>query len=188
MKSEKQSAEVLNRRMFLSLLGVTGATLSLAGQQVLRGASPGKNVGPRTINLFSKHLGWMGYEEFARTTKEIGFDGGHVEPERVAEDLPRAVRAIREAGLEAPMMTTVIADAGDPLTEEVLRVASDLGMRYYRMDSIDYDDSLRVWDTLDRYQSRFRKLAELNRKYDIHGPIKTMPIQKSVDRSGKSGC
>ncbi|MDZ7723632.1 MAG: hypothetical protein U5R06_12725 [candidate division KSB1 bacterium] len=50
----------------------------------------------------------------ARTIAEIGFDGvdltvrpgGHVLPENVTQDLPRAVKAIEKTGLKVPMMTT----------------------------------------------------------------------------------
>jgi hypothetical protein len=53
--------------------------------------------------LFSKHLPKLNYAELASTVKQIGFEGvdltvrpgGHVLPERAAEDLPRAVEAIR---------------------------------------------------------------------------------------------
>ena len=55
----------------------------------------------------------MGWEELAIEVKKVGFDGvdltvrskGHVLPERVAEDLPKAVRTIRARGRQVPMIT-----------------------------------------------------------------------------------
>jgi sugar phosphate isomerase/epimerase len=52
------------------------------------------------IAIFSKHLEFLEGEELAKGAKEIGFDGidlavrkgGHVEPERVRQDLPGADR------------------------------------------------------------------------------------------------
>ncbi len=40
---------------------------------------------------------------------------GHVLPERVEDDLPRAVETLRRSGLTVPMITTAITDANDPL-------------------------------------------------------------------------
>ena len=40
--------------------------------------------------------------------------GGHVLPENVERDLPRAVKAFREAGLNIEMMATGITDPGRP--------------------------------------------------------------------------
>src|SRR4051794_15897571 len=67
-----------------------------------------------TLCIFSKHMAQFGHEELARKAKEIGFEGidltvrpkGHVEPERAAQDLPRAVEIIRSNGLTVPMITT----------------------------------------------------------------------------------
>ncbi|MFC1766504.1 sugar phosphate isomerase/epimerase, partial [Planctomycetota bacterium] len=93
-------------------------------------------TGPKTkIFLFSKHLHWLDYPGMARVAATLGVDGldltvrprGHVEPQRVKEDLPRAVTAMRATGLEIDMMTTAIQDPQDPLTHEVLATAADLG-------------------------------------------------------------
>ena len=88
----------------------------------------GDKKGP-TLCMFSKHFPELNYAELGKTCKDLGFAGidltvrpkGHVLPERVAEDLPRAVDALRKAGLEVPMITTLIprrrwkASHGSPL-------------------------------------------------------------------------
>src|ERR1700722_5210151 len=68
------------------------------------------------ICVFSKHFQWTNVQEAASIARDIGFDGvdptvrngGHVLPERVQADLPKAVETVRKAGLEVPMITTEI--------------------------------------------------------------------------------
>ena len=61
----------------------------------------------RTFCLFSKHLPELDWSALAQATRDAGFGGvdltvrprGHVLPERAPDDLPRAIDAIRTAGL-----------------------------------------------------------------------------------------
>ena len=95
------------------------------------------------ICIFSKHLHWLNFKEVGEFTKQLGYDGvdltvrkgGHVPPEKVVELLPKAVDEIKSAGVEVPMMATNINDADDPLTEKILKTASECGIKYYRMAS-----------------------------------------------------
>jgi len=90
--------------------------------------------------VFSKHLPDLNYEELGKTAKELGFDGvdltvrpkGHVLPERVAEDLPRAVDTLRKHGLSVPMITTEITSASDPAANPTLRTAASLGIPFFK--------------------------------------------------------
>jgi sugar phosphate isomerase/epimerase len=90
--------------------------------------------------VFSKHLPDLNYEELGKTAKELGFDGvdltvrpkGHVLPERVAEDLPRAVDTLRKHGLSVPMITTEITSAADPVAIPTLRTAARLGIPFFK--------------------------------------------------------
>jgi sugar phosphate isomerase/epimerase len=132
----------------------------------------------RTLCIFSKHLQFLpDYDTMAETAAEIGFDGidlavrpkGHVLPEKVEKDLPRAVKAIKKAGLKVPMMVTAIIDPNDPVTENILKTASDLGIKYYRMGYLRYDENLGVAKSLEKYKSIIAGLAAINKKYNIHG-------------------
>lgn len=129
------------------------------------------------INLFSKHLQFLGYEEMAEAAAMAGVDGvdltvrpgGHVLPEKVEQDLPRAAKAIRDAGLELIMMTTAITDPDDPVTEKILGVASELGIRYYRTGWFRYDRSMAIMENVDLFRERITRLAVLNEKHGLHG-------------------
>ena len=129
------------------------------------------------ICVFSKHLQFLDYEEMADTAAKIGFDGvdltvrsgGHILPEKVKKDLPRAIKAIRSAGLSAPMMATDINDPEDQLTEPVLETAAEWGIRHYRMAYLPYDFEAGIIPSLDRHQKTMHKLAILHEKYGIVG-------------------
>lgn len=90
--------------------------------------------------LFSKHLPHLDYDALAQAAKQIGFDGvdlavrpgGHVLPERVAEDLPRAVTRLRARGLSVPMITTGLVTAADPAARPTLAAAGRLGVGCFK--------------------------------------------------------
>jgi sugar phosphate isomerase/epimerase len=127
--------------------------------------------------VFSKNLQWLDYDAMAATAREIGFDGidltvrpnGHVIPERVASDLPKAVNIIRKKGLEVFEVTTAITDAGEKYTEEILSVLRDLGIGYYRLNWFEYDQIASMDENVSRMKLRMEKLADLNEKYHVHG-------------------
>ncbi|MCG8376425.1 MAG: twin-arginine translocation signal domain-containing protein, partial [Chlorobiales bacterium] len=109
----------MTRRTFLAGAGAATATLGTL-PDAANSADRKDNKNP--ICIFSKHLQWLDYREIAEIVAEIGFDGidltvrpkGHVLPERVQEDLPRALEAAQTAGLSIPMMTTAIQEPDDP--------------------------------------------------------------------------
>jgi sugar phosphate isomerase/epimerase len=91
--------------------------------------------------MFSKMLQEFPVAEAAQRIKNLGFDGvdltvrpgGHVTPERVTQDLPQAVKAIRDLGLAVPMISTAITKAGDPSTDAVLASAAHQEIRLLKL-------------------------------------------------------
>jgi L-ribulose-5-phosphate 3-epimerase len=166
-------------KSILATAGVSASLHSIAGDKypVSTNSSPIKNLGTFSINIFSKNLHWLSYSEMASVTAEMGFDGidltvrpeGHVVPERVTEDLPKAVEAIQKAGLNVYMITTAITDVESPYAEAILKTAGSLGVAYYRMGWISYDLKISMEDNLKSIQKRLILLAELNKKYTIQG-------------------
>ena len=96
--------------------------------------------------MFSKHLQTMSVAEAGKTIKSLGFDGveltvrpgGHVLPDNVEEDLPRAVEELRAAGLETPAIVVEIHNRGQQFSEAVCRAASKVGARELRTSSHRY--------------------------------------------------
>src|SRR5919108_6381546 len=96
----------LSRRDFLGRCSAAAcaASLNMTGASVSPPV-PGYNG---TLCLFSKPLPGMDWRRLAQAAKSAGFggidltvrQGGHVRPERASEDLPKAVEAIREEGLD----------------------------------------------------------------------------------------
>lgn len=124
--------------------------------------------------LFSKHLPEMEPRRVARTARELGFQGidltvrpkGHVLPERAAEDLPRAVEAIRAEGLDVPMITTALLSASDPTARPILKAAGRLRVPYFKAGYYRYAFA-DVRSELEKAGADFRTLVELGRECGV---------------------
>lgn len=129
------------------------------------------------FSIFSKVLQWLSFSEMAQVVADLGFDGidlsvrpnGHVLPDRVEADLPKAMDAALKAGINIYSIVTSINCADDPLTERILKTASSLGIGHYRMDWLYYDEAKSIDENLDSTQMILEKLAVINEKYQIRG-------------------
>jgi hypothetical protein len=90
-------------------------------------------------------------------------------PERVADDLPRAVEAARAAGIAVTLITTTITAARDPQAEAILAAAGRLGIGHYRLGWLPYDRSRGILGTIEALRSPMRDLAALNERCGIRG-------------------
>jgi sugar phosphate isomerase/epimerase len=148
------------------LLAVAGAALA-AG-------SPAPPNTPK-ICIFSKHLQWLSVPDAAKLAADIGFDGvdltvrkgGHVEPSRVAQDLPAAVEAIRKTGLEVPMVTAGIVTAQSEHAGEILRTISSLGIHDYRWGGFSLDAGRSIPEQIESARGAVRDLAALNQSHRV---------------------
>jgi sugar phosphate isomerase/epimerase len=145
----------------------------LAGGTLLM-ARPAAARNKLKVSIFSKHLQFLQGEDLAKGTAELGFDaidltvrkGGHVEPANVARDLPPLAALIRQHGLEVAMVTTDVADAETPYTEDVLKAASALGIRHYRFGAFKWAPGP-LEPQMDAMKARLAKLAALNKRYGM---------------------
>jgi L-ribulose-5-phosphate 3-epimerase len=127
--------------------------------------------------VFTKCLQFLDYAQLGEALANIGFKGaelsvreeGHVLPENVKTDLPRAIKTLQQSGISVPMMVTGITNAEDPLTETILGTASELGVKFYRMGYLSYDPGKTITENLSLHKKTFEKLEKMNRKYGIHG-------------------
>jgi len=166
-----------SRRDFLFKTGQAGLLLAMpAMAEKSMGQKESQKTGHK-IAVFSKHLQWLDYQGMAETAAKIGFDGvdltvrpkGHVLPERVEDDLPGAAEACKKAGIEIVMMSTAISDAAQPTTEKILKTASQLGIKYYRMNWYHYDKSIGIEKNLENFKAKMIDLAAMNKQYGIKG-------------------
>ncbi|MGQ9917616.1 MAG: sugar phosphate isomerase/epimerase family protein [Bryobacteraceae bacterium] len=141
-------------------------------------------AGPRTLRaaaarpmlcIFSKHMAQFGWDQLGAEARRLGFDGvdltvrpkGHVLPERVAEDLPRAVEALRRHGLHVPMITTDLKDASDPAARPTFAAMRKLGVRLYKPGYWRYDRNVSVASTLRECRGKLEGLLALGREYGV---------------------
>ncbi len=136
---------MLPRRLFLEAAG--GAALAALAHRSPEAASPatvereaagGASVPGSTPRfcIFSKHLPDLEWGDLAAATIDMGFDGidltvrpkGHVLPERVAEDLPRAADAIKAKGTTISMISTEITSADQPTARAIFAAAGKAGI------------------------------------------------------------
>lgn len=174
MPALSRSLGLASRRDFLSAAAAAGA-VAMGVRRATADPAPAA-AGP-SVSVFSKHLQSLDYASLAETVAKAGFDGldltvrpgGHVVPERVADDLPKAAEAARAAGLSIPMVTTALTSARDPHAEAILRTAARVGVRHYRLGWIPYDRSRGILGTLEGLRPSLRDLAALNELCGIRG-------------------
>lgn len=153
----------MSRRSFL-----VGAAASVAALS----APPGGYKGP--ICFFSKHLPGMDGRRLGRSLKRAGFagvdltvrKGGHVAPEKVAEDLPTMVAAIRAEGLEVPMITTELLSAREPTARPIFAAAGKLSIPYLKPGYYKYE-FVDVRKELENASREFRGLVELAKEFHV---------------------
>jgi sugar phosphate isomerase/epimerase len=128
-----------------------------------------------TICAFSKHFQWTDVKEMCDICAGIGYEGidltlrpgGHVLPERVTEDLPKAAEIIKKAGLKFPMCTADIIDVQSPHAETMIKTMVSLGIRHYRWGGFKYKENVGLPEQLSEFKPRVKDLAALNKQYGI---------------------
>lgn len=158
-----------SRREFLQ-------TSALAmGSLAFRGISDDSE--PLSLHVFSKHLQFLDFKDMASFARDAGFQGvdltvrrgGHVPPEKVEALLPQAVTAIKTAGLKAEMMATNINDAADPLSLRVLKAASQVGIKYYRMAYYNFPSNKSIPDGMAQWHEQVGYLNQINKELNMVG-------------------
>ncbi len=178
-----------HRRDFLKLAAATALahTLPAQAQSGFKGQ----------LCFFSKHLPDADWARLGKLVKQLGCDGvdltvrpgGHVLPERATEDLPKAVAAIRAAGLSVPMITTGLLSANDPAAKPTLSTAGKLGIPFLKPGYWKYQFA-DVRQELAQFAVEFRGLVELakqhgvqigfhNHEGDLGGPV--LDVVSTID-------
>ncbi|MCZ2153881.1 MAG: sugar phosphate isomerase/epimerase [Bryobacterales bacterium] len=178
----------LARRAFLA--GTAAGAIAAAGQTTAKAPVSLPVPGRLPILLFSKHLHWADFETCAEILREIGAEGidltvrkgGHVEPERVREDLPKAVEIFRKAGTPVGMITTDIRTTDSPYARPILETAKSLGITHYRWGGFTYSQEKPIPEQLKAFKPEIHDLARLNAQlgvtamYHIHSGFNQMGV------------
>ena len=147
-------------------------TTALAGAASLTGGMPGIAASPRKnkVCAFTKHLQGLSYDTIADVGAESGFDGlespvrpgGHVDPMKIEEELPKFIEALKKRTLELMIMTSGINEVSkEQNTEKVLRTAAALGVKRFRMWYFKYDLKKPIYPQLDEWRAKIKDLVQL---------------------------
>jgi sugar phosphate isomerase/epimerase len=164
-----------SRRKFITNLAVAGTAIPFISK--LHSMTPLSVEKNFTINLFSKPLDKYDFSFMCECAAKSGISGldltvrpgGKVEPSSVDSLLPELVIEARRYNLSVDMIVTGITSASEPSTEKILKAASGAGVKYYRLGWLEYRKGKDIWETLQEYRKELISIAELNRKYKIHG-------------------
>jgi sugar phosphate isomerase/epimerase len=169
----------LDRRTFLKHSGILCAAAALPTNGLFAAAKNESGLtqsGKQVFCAFDKPLNALSHGQMADFFKNIGYSGieatvrpgGRVTPERVEEDLPKLVEALKNRGMEITIMTSGV-DRVSPLNEKVLRTASRLGVKRYRMLWWRYDLNKPIWEQLQQYRPILSDLVAMNKELGITG-------------------
>jgi L-ribulose-5-phosphate 3-epimerase len=165
----------MERRNFIKTTAAGATGMALSGK--IPAAVFSTSVKKRPIHVFTKCLQFLSYDEIAEVLAEQGFDGadltvrpnGQILPEKVTTDLPKALKALRKAGVDSNMIVTEINNPDDPVSNNILKTMADFGIGYYRMGYFSFDPKKSIHQNLDEHKITFEKLEKMNRKYGVHG-------------------
>src|SRR5262245_14288090 len=127
----------ISRREFVARAVAVGAASTVGSTLVAAAPTPEKRF---QIIAFTKSFRTLNATDTANLVAEVGWDGvelpvrnqeGHIAADRVEEELPKFIEALRQRGREVSIVTTDIMSV-TPAAEKILRTASKLGVKRYR--------------------------------------------------------
>lgn len=203
-----KTKKVITRRDFTKLSAAAIGSIPLMGfnNSLFNTVSNSKdNI---SISLFSKHLQFLDYNDMSEAAAELGFDGldltvrpkGHVLPERVTDDLPKVVAAMKKYGLNPGMMTTNVWESKNVEHKTVLETASKLGFTHYRTGWLKYPEDRTIEESQALYGQQAAELEVLNKDLGLIGcyqnhagnhvgaPIWDLPPILSATNNEYIGC
>jgi len=159
----------LSRRDFAARVSLAGAATALGGAAWPVDAADAE---PRfKIIAFTKPFRTLNATQTAELVADVGWDGvelpvrakdGQITPDKVEDELPKFVEALRARDREVSIVTTDIT-AVTPEAERVLRTASRLGIKRYRLGFFNYAKNKPIPDQLNQVGARLHELAALNK-------------------------
>lgn len=171
MMNEINRRQFLNRSTQQAGIAVAAAS-SLAGSSA-SGAEEDERPAAK-FGAFTKSFQDRPIPEVCRIFKQIGLDGldltvrpgGHIDPKDVTKELPKAVMAAKDAGVEILQLTTSITDADDTAERTFAACAAQnidrIKMGYYR-----YSEFGTLAKQIDAVRKRVAGVAKLAAKHGV---------------------
>ncbi len=146
------------------------------GQDSTTGKASAADAAKWPVAIFTKGFQTQSYEQLAEAVVQIGADGieaplrrgGHIEPARIGEELPKMVEALARHDKRVLIATTDITAAGDE-TATVLKALRDNGVTHYRMGYYRYVDGESRLQQVRRFAEQAKELAALNEAIGVIG-------------------
>jgi hypothetical protein len=158
-------------------------------------ARPPAGAVPATRKLVldanSRALQWLrSADEVAEAAIEMAVGGvcptvqahpGHVDPAKVAQELPAFVKSVRSHGLRVTQIKgPAITDVAEPHTEAIIATAAQNGITHYSLGGYSYDLARPLAPQLDAIKVKLEKFIRLNQKHRITLVYDTAPGAASV--------
>ncbi|MCH7988735.1 MAG: sugar phosphate isomerase/epimerase [Planctomycetes bacterium] len=169
----------LNRRRFLNHSAKTGLAVAaggsfLASNVTETNATESKKAAVPKVGAFTKSFQDRSIPEVCRIFNKIGLDGldltvrrgGHIEPNDVETELPKAHKAARDAGTEILFLTTGITDA-DTDAERLLAAAAEIGITKIKLGYYRYTTFGQLAKQMKQTRKRIAKVIKLAAKYNV---------------------
>lgn len=150
--------------------GIAAATLGTASADVLRNDDP-------QIYVFTKPLQELDMQQLAEllaTWPVVGIEatirkGGQIESKDAKEKLPRLYEALLARQRHQMILATDIDSADHPDVDAVLKTASKLGIRYFRMAYFKYQLDRPMVPQLESFAKQAKRLAEVASSLNMTG-------------------
>jgi hypothetical protein len=143
------------------------------------------------LDAHSKSLQWLrSADAVAEAAIEMACGGvcvtvqpypGHVDPARVAQDLPAFAARVRSHGLRVTQIKgPAITDVHEPKADAIIGAAAQAGCTHYALGGYTYDLAKPLAPQLDAIRFRIEKFVRLNEKHRIALVYDTVPGAMSV--------
>ena len=166
---------LLSRRNFLARTVLVSSAAALGGGGAWSAPAADRFAPP--ISVFSKVYQELklDFEAAAELTAEAGLDGidcpvrpgGEILPERAADDMPRYAEVLRKRKVDMLLLTTAIVSPATPHTEDILRTAKKLGVRYYRLGPVQVKGDGPTAKPLADLKAGLKDIASLNKELGL---------------------
>jgi sugar phosphate isomerase/epimerase len=180
MEGKLMSRQGLTRRDFLcrSAAGIAGFTLAgfaHSSQELSTRVNP--------IIYFTKFLRGLGPEEIAGIVKKLNLDGldlavrgGQcVNPDNVREELPRAMKIWKKAGLSVPLVSTEtsLTDPRDPTVQPIWAACAEAGVENIKVGYWRWREGESYSKTLDQARRDLEGFQKLSAKHGVRTLVHT---------------
>jgi len=158
-----------NRREFIPLAGGTILAGSLANVH----AEAALKTRPK-VCIYTEHFQSLPIPKVCQIFKQMGVDGldvtarpgGHIKPEDVKAELPKAVRAADDHGLKVMMLTTSI-NAPDRQAEDILSTCQQTGIERIKLGYFPIGQFGKLASRLNEVRRQLDAIVELAAKYKV---------------------